>query len=251
MWMTLVFTYALFIPNTWQRAARVIGVMTVTPILLLLFIRLNYSGLAHPITEHSYMQQGVLDNVMVLLLSATTAIWGVYMVNTLRREAFEARQLGQYQLRQRLGAGGMGEVYLAEHMLLKRRCAVQVMRAEKTNDVATLARFEREFRANRRSGCVYHGLPGEGPAQATTNRRGLLERLMELPEAHAWSDGQAPLSGGMLLTRSATSRQSFDGADVVHAPPNTRRPFFHKVSPDAVIRRHSPRLRRGYRSVAH
>ncbi len=147
MWMTLIFTYALFIPNTWQRAAVVIGVMTVTPICILLIVRFTTGGLEVLITQPSYLKQGIVDNVMVLLLSAAISIWGVHMVNSLRREAFEARQLGQYQLRRRLGSGGMGEVYLAEHLMLKRRCAVKVIRPDRAGDAATLARFEREVRA--------------------------------------------------------------------------------------------------------
>jgi serine/threonine-protein kinase len=37
----------------------------------------------------------------------------------------QVRQLGQYRLRKKLGQGGMGEVYLAEHQLLKRPCAIK------------------------------------------------------------------------------------------------------------------------------
>ncbi|MEQ1826905.1 MAG: serine/threonine-protein kinase [Pirellula sp.] len=147
MWMTLVFTYALFVPNTWRRAAVVISVMTATPIALLFFVKWTTGGLDVLITEPSYLKQGVIDNILVLLLSAVIAIWGVHMVNSLRREAFEARQLGQYQLRRRLGSGGMGEVYLAEHLMLKRRCAVKVIRPDRAGDASTLARFEREVRA--------------------------------------------------------------------------------------------------------
>jgi eukaryotic-like serine/threonine-protein kinase len=147
MWMTLIFTYALFIPNTWQRAAVVIGTMTATPILLLLIVKLTADGPDVLIIDPSYLRQGILENVMVLLLSAAISIWGVHMVNSLRREAFEAKQLGQYQLRRRLGAGGMGEVYLAEHLMLKRRCAIKVIRPDRAGDAATLARFEREVRA--------------------------------------------------------------------------------------------------------
>ena len=73
---------------------------------------------------------------------------GVLTISTLRRKAFTARQLGQYRLKQRLGSGGMGEVYLAEHRLLKRPCVVKVIHPEKAGDPRTLARFEaREIRA--------------------------------------------------------------------------------------------------------
>src|SRR5581483_6107196 len=65
-------------------------------------------------------------------------------IATLQREAVAARQLGQYRLRGRLGAGGMGEVYLAEHRLLKRPCAVKLIRPEAVADPAARARFERE-----------------------------------------------------------------------------------------------------------
>jgi serine/threonine-protein kinase len=41
----------------------------------------------------------------------------------------------------------MGEVYLAEHQMMKRPCAVKVIRPEKAGDPQVLARFEREVRA--------------------------------------------------------------------------------------------------------
>ncbi len=66
--------------------------------------------------------------------------------NSLRRRVNEARQLGQYRLIAPLGTGGMGEVYLAEHRLLKRRCAVKMIRPERAGDPHVRARFEREVR---------------------------------------------------------------------------------------------------------
>lgn len=41
----------------------------------------------------------------------------------------------------------MGDVYLAEHLLLKRPCAIKVIRADRAGDPTALARFEREVRA--------------------------------------------------------------------------------------------------------
>jgi serine/threonine-protein kinase len=58
----------------------------------------------------------------------------------------EARQIGQYHLLHRIGAGGMGEVFLAEHQLLKRPCAVKLIRADSSDDPKALERFEREVR---------------------------------------------------------------------------------------------------------
>ena len=79
-----------------------------------------------------------------------SSVYGTYMIGSLRREAFEAKQLGQYRLRHLIGAGGMGEVYLAEHQLMKRPCAIKVIRPGKAHDPRALARFEREVRATAR-----------------------------------------------------------------------------------------------------
>ena len=43
-------------------------------------------------------------------------------------------------------AGGMGEVYLAEHQLLKRPCAVKLIRTDDATDPRALARLESEVR---------------------------------------------------------------------------------------------------------
>jgi serine/threonine protein kinase len=56
-------------------------------------------------------------------------------------------QIGQYRIHQRLGAGGMGEVYLAEHPFLRRFCALKLIRPDSAEDPKALARFEREVRA--------------------------------------------------------------------------------------------------------
>jgi serine/threonine protein kinase len=82
-----------------------------------------------------------------LLIGYGTSVYGTYLINTLRTEAYQAREFGQYKLKRLLGAGGMGEVYLAEHQLLKRPCAIKLIRAGKADDPKALARFEREVQA--------------------------------------------------------------------------------------------------------
>jgi len=60
----------------------------------------------------------------------------------LRKQVREAHRLGQYTLLQSLGAGAMGEVYLASHALMRRRTAIKLLRANA--DGHSLERFERE-----------------------------------------------------------------------------------------------------------
>jgi len=63
-----------------------------------------------------------------------------------RRARKEARELGSYRLVERLGAGGMGEVWRAEHRLLARQAAIKLIRQEETGSVSKVAqeRFRRE-----------------------------------------------------------------------------------------------------------
>jgi len=56
-------------------------------------------------------------------------------------------KLGPYEILEPLGAGGMGEVYLAEDTRLHRKVAVKVLPQEYANDPERLARFEQEARA--------------------------------------------------------------------------------------------------------
>src|ERR1043165_6420220 len=53
----------------------------------------------------------------------------------------------KYRLLERLGAGGMGAVYLCEHILMGRKVALKVLPAQQAEDPASLERFRREARA--------------------------------------------------------------------------------------------------------
>ena len=55
--------------------------------------------------------------------------------------------IGKYKVLERLGIGGMGQVFLCEHKLMKRKVAVKVLPAAKAKDEAALQRFYREARA--------------------------------------------------------------------------------------------------------
>jgi serine/threonine-protein kinase len=147
----LILTYGLYVPKSWRRAALVAG-----PLALLPFATLAVLAVRHPEPmawlwegwKHSETPRALLFtfDALILLILAVGASFGARAISRLRRQVAEAQQLGQYHLRRRIGAGGMGEVYLAEHLLLKRPCAVKLIRAGAATDPRALERFEREVR---------------------------------------------------------------------------------------------------------
>ncbi len=52
-----------------------------------------------------------------------------------------------FRILRRLGQGGMGEVYLAEHRRTRTRCALKAIRADKRHDRQAIKRFRAEIRA--------------------------------------------------------------------------------------------------------
>jgi serine/threonine-protein kinase len=147
----LILTYGMYVPKSWRRAA-----VVVVPLAFLPFVTLEVLTLSHPKTmawlglgwRKSEIPRLLLYtfDAMILLILAAAAAFGARTVFLLRRQVAEARLLGQYHLRRKIGCGGMGEVYLAEHRLLKRPCALKLIRADKLTDPRTLHRFEREVR---------------------------------------------------------------------------------------------------------
>jgi serine/threonine-protein kinase len=149
-WLVLIFTYALYIPNGWRRATAVIVPMALCPPIVLLIAALTSPEVRDVLQSHSRFEGGLAETLLVMTLATAISVWGAGRMSELRTEAFEAQRLGQYRLKERLGGGGMGDVYLAEHVLLKRPCAVKVIRPEKAGDPQLLARFEREVRSTAR-----------------------------------------------------------------------------------------------------
>jgi serine/threonine-protein kinase len=145
VWFAAIVSYGVFIPNRLSRC---------------LAVTLGLAGLGLVVPLAAALAGGrprpewpahLAMSAATLALAVGVAAFGSYKISALQREAHaarrEARDLGQYRLKQRLGTGGMGEVYLAEHRLLKRPCAVKLIRPERAGDPQFLRRFEREVQA--------------------------------------------------------------------------------------------------------
>ncbi|HKW09448.1 MAG TPA: serine/threonine-protein kinase [Gemmatimonadaceae bacterium] len=136
---------------------------------------------------------------------------------TLRSAAPAGDLVGQviadrYHVVKKLGEGGMGQVYLAEHVKMGRRSAIKVMNPSMVHDPDAVARFNREAsnasRINHPNVCAIYDF-GETPD-------GLIYLAMELIEGEPLTD-LLEREGALPLARAADIfRQTADALQVAH-----------------------------------
>ncbi|MFV1966210.1 MAG: serine/threonine-protein kinase [Pirellulaceae bacterium] len=141
-WTTLILLYGMFLPNSWKRAAIILFSAAWVPYANLFFLRWKSPHVA-AIDDRDLFGLPV----PLPFLAAFAGVYASHIIQSIRKDAFKAKQFGQYRLKEKLGAGGMGEVFEAEHVLLKRPCAIKLIKQGAGTDATALARFEREVRA--------------------------------------------------------------------------------------------------------
>jgi serine/threonine-protein kinase len=142
----VLFIYALLIPAPPGRAWRSIAALAACPLATEALLYLLHPEVFRLARQAATVQR-VGETVSLLATAAVLAGYGAYLVHTMHVRARDTRQFNQYRLRDEIGAGGMGEIYRAEHRLLKRTCALKVIRPERAADPRSLAQFEHEVRA--------------------------------------------------------------------------------------------------------
>jgi serine/threonine protein kinase len=141
---------AIIVPSS---ASRTLGISALA--LLPLMVRIGFWLQAIGHRSEAGALQPPLVTVIYQLIVISAA---VFMATTtsriiyeLRRKVQEANEVGPYSLEERLGAGGMGEVWRARHRFLVRSAAVKLIRPEvlasgQIDAELLFRRFEREAR---------------------------------------------------------------------------------------------------------
>jgi tRNA A-37 threonylcarbamoyl transferase component Bud32 len=139
-WCLAIIVYGMFIPNTRRRWAAVTLVLVLLPLLTTAAFGWRVHAPTAPVVGL------IFEMALWLVIGALLGASALEAASLLRRELLETQRVGPYHLRLFLRKGGMGEVWLAEHELMKQRVAVKLIGREKARDPAYVARFEREVR---------------------------------------------------------------------------------------------------------
>ena len=142
-------------------------------------------------------------------------------------------RIGHYEIKSLLGAGGMGEVYLATDLRLDRPVAIKILPSQFTADVTQVRRFEREARAasalNNPNILTIHEIGEDGNfhfiATEFIEGKTLRERL---------SNGRLPVNEVVALaTQIATALSAAHAAGIIH---RDIKPENVMVRPDGLVK---------------
>jgi Tol biopolymer transport system component len=143
------------------------------------------------------------------------------------------RRLGAYQLHERIGVGGMGEVYRARDTKLGRDVAIKILPQLFTSDRDRLARFEREAHVlaslnHPHIGAIY------GLEDADGVRALVLELIGGETLAERIARGSMPLAETLLVARQiADALEAAHEKGIVH---RDLKPANIKITSDGVVK---------------
>ncbi len=141
-WSLLILIYGIFMPNTWQRASAILMTAACIPYLVTFLTDRWDPRVSVLLDEDDFGMP-----IPVTFVAAMVSIYAAHIIHGARLAASQHQRLAQYRLTKLIGVGGMGQVYEAEHVLLKRKCAIKVIQPERSLDPQALRRFEREVQA--------------------------------------------------------------------------------------------------------
>ena len=137
-------TRAILLPSS-PRRTLVLSACVWLPIFLVPYVA--YAGWEVPRevgSRSSFMLASQIATLTWAITSVTLVTVTSRVIYGLRKEVREAQKLGQYTLLEKLGEGGMGQVFRAQHAMLRRPTAVKLLHPDRAFGPEDLARFERE-----------------------------------------------------------------------------------------------------------
>ena len=141
VWMLL---FNVVVPTV-PRFAMIAALLSVTSVPAMVLLSISLFPPASPPDALMIFFAFEFPYMLVVIM----AYVGARVVYSLGAEVTRARELGSYRLEDRLGEGGMGEVWRASHRLLARPAAIKLIRARAPDSGAGIVddarrRFERE-----------------------------------------------------------------------------------------------------------
>ncbi|HMG34467.1 MAG TPA: protein kinase [Blastocatellia bacterium] len=142
-------------------------------------------------------------------------------------------KLGRYEIRSKIGEGGMGEVYRATDLKLNRDVAIKVLPRTFLNDAERLARFQREAQVlaslNHTNIAAIYGVEEENGFRAL---------VMELVEGPTLADriapGPIPLDDALEIARQiAEALEAAHERGIIH---RDLKPANVKVTPEGTVK---------------
>ena len=145
----MLFAYAAIIPAPFRFQVGLV-VLTVVTYPLFQLLALGGSPAIQAFWENTGGAQQFQRHMFsagfdLTILGAISAFVNMTLYN-MRQKVLKAKQLGNYFIKEELGQGGMGRVYVAEHAMIKRPTALKVVEISGDNAYEALARFEREVK---------------------------------------------------------------------------------------------------------
>jgi serine/threonine-protein kinase len=146
----MILVRAALIPSSPRRTLLYTAMVGIPTIVTPTFVALGAGG--------EFVSRSLDSAAFPWMPAALAMVWCIVVVTStvisrviygLRLEVREAKKLGQYVIEEKIGEGGMGEVYRARHGMLRRPTALKLLRSGHARE-GDLVRFEREVQLTAR-----------------------------------------------------------------------------------------------------
>ena len=147
----LMIAYGVFVLNPLRRAAVGVAAIGVVSVASALLVRAGDPGARAAFD--AAVSGRLFETGLILAACGVVALVASFVIFTLFNYAFDQRKRTFYDLEERIGSGGMGEVWRGRHQTLARPTAIKLIREDRITGVdadtgrRVLRRFEREAKA--------------------------------------------------------------------------------------------------------